>query len=125
MFRTMTIIAATTVLTALASAGGARGINGLPIVEGNADVAYGDLDLNRPQDAAIMLGRIEKAARRACGIMPERDRFYSSNPEFVDKQFRLCTRQAVRDAVTHLGAPHVSRAYAKKNGGPDTSVARH
>jgi len=72
-----------------------------------------------------MLGRIETAAKHACGGMPERDRFYRSSPKFVSKQFRQCTQDAVRGAVMHLAAPQVSRVYAKKRGVAATDIAQH
>jgi UrcA family protein len=37
-------------------------------------VAYGDLDLSRPGDAAILLGRIQAAARSVCVIGDDDDR---------------------------------------------------
>lgn len=124
MYRSIRIFSAAVALTVLGSAA-AGADNGFPIETTTVNVAYGDLDLGTDAGAQAMLARIEKAAKRACGTMPERDRFYRSNPEFVAGAFRQCTRQAVRDAVAQLQAPLVSRAYAAANGVTDTDVAAH
>jgi len=39
-------------------------------ITGRSAVYYGDLNLNAEQDAKIMLQRIERAAKKACGGHP-------------------------------------------------------
>jgi UrcA family protein len=120
MFRFLKTTAAAIALTALAQPGLAGDTHPFPIVEESVDVAYGDLNLDTPADARLMLERIRHAARQACGIMPERDRFYRSNPEFVDKAFATCQRQAIREAVAKLNKTTVAAAYAEAYGMPQT-----
>lgn len=103
----------------------AQAENGFVVKTDTVSVAYGDLDLGTEAGARTMLKRIETAAKHACGIMPERDRFYRSNQDFVERAFRQCTSQSVREAVARLHAPLVTHAYAVANGVADTDIASH
>lgn len=63
----------------------------------STQIAFADLDLNREAGAAVMLGRIERAAQAACGhrtgLMPLRERM----------ALRTCVRSESEDAVRDVG----------------------
>ena len=69
------------------------------------DVFYGDLNLSNPAGAEVMLNRINFAATRVCGGLPDirelRLRLY----------FKACVRAATEDAVDEVNAPLVSALY--------------
>jgi UrcA family protein len=60
-----------------------------------------------PQDAKIMLERIEQAAKKACGG----HRTFNSYTGRLDDTFDECRREAVARTVIQLGAPIVTRIY--------------
>lgn len=65
-------------------------------------VPYADINLSHPAGAEVMLQRIEFAARRVCGGIPDireiKERFY----------FKACVAEATDHAVDELGIPLVS-----------------
>ena len=65
-------------------------------------VHYADINLSHPFGAEVMLQRIEFAARRVCGGLPDireiKERFY----------FKACVAEATEQAVEELGIPLVS-----------------
>jgi UrcA family protein len=76
------------------------------------EVRYGDLDLNRPTDAAIMLGRLDKAAMQACGAFP-----FSSLREYrLAIRGSRCFAKSLSQAVTKLDAPAVTSLYEHQAG---------
>lgn len=76
--------------------------------EGRAIVVqHQDLDLAERGDAAIMLRRIEWAARRACEV-PEVSR---PRPE-LRRAIEACREEAVAEAVASLRSLTMDRAYA-------------
>lgn len=85
-----------------------------PLVERSVSVRHDDLDLNNLGDARILLGRIERAARQACGFMPERDRAWPQARGFISKDYSRCTWRAVDDAVAKLRSPVVFQALAER-----------
>jgi UrcA family protein len=78
-------------------------------ITGRSAVYYGDLDLNAEQDAKIMLERIERAAKKACGG----HRTFSSYTGRLDDTFDECSGEAVARTVKQLGAPMVTRIYSE------------
>ena len=78
-------------------------------ITGHSVVHYGDLDLNLPQDAKLMLQRIEQAAKKACGGHPS----FSSYTGRLDGTFDECRNEAVSRTVRQLGAPLVTRIYSE------------
>jgi UrcA family protein len=78
-------------------------------VTGRRIVHYGDLNLDAEQDARIMLQRIERAAKKACGGHAS----VSSYMGTLDPTFEECRGNAVRRAVKQLGAPVVTRLYCE------------
>jgi UrcA family protein len=76
---------------------------------GTSAVYYGDLNLTLPQDAKIMLERIEQAARKACGGHPT----FSSITGRPDSTFQDCRSEAVARTVERLGAHLVTRIFSE------------
>ena len=76
-------------------------------ITGSSVVYYGDLDLTVPQDAQVMMQRIEQAAKKACGG----HRTFSSYTGRLDDTFDECRREAIARTVKQLGAPIVTRIY--------------
>lgn len=77
-------------------------------ITGRSAVYYGDLNLNAEQDAKIMLQRIERAAKKACGGHAT----FSSYTGWLDRTFEECRGKAIQRAVKELGAPLVTRIYS-------------
>jgi UrcA family protein len=78
-------------------------------VTGRSIVHYGDLNLNLEQDAKIMLQRIERAAKKACGGHAA----VSSHTGSLERTFEECRSKAVQRAVNQLGAPLVTGIYSE------------
>ena len=66
-------------------------------------VHYGDLDLGTSTDARVLLTRLERAAKRACGNP-------ASNPDYslifgkLERAWQVCHRDAVSKAVAEVDA---------------------
>ena len=86
------------VATALAAAPAA---DALPQVA----VTFADLDLASDAGAALLLRRIEAAARQVCGNPRE------LQPVARSMRVQQCNAQAIERAVTKVGAPKVTLAY--------------
>ena len=67
-------------------------------------VRYGDLNLEKPEDAKTLLSRIKSAARTVCEPEP------SSNLVEID-EWRGCVADATSEAVAHVHSPMVTAAY--------------
>jgi|SRR5580692_4646237 UrcA family protein len=80
-----------------------------PSTTGRSAVYFGDLNLNAEQDAKIMLQRIERAAKKACGGHAT----FSSVTGSLDHTFEECRGEAIQRAVKQLGAPLVTRIYSE------------
>lgn len=78
-------------------------------ITGSSAVYYGDLNLNAERDVKIMLQRIEKAAKKACGG----HRTFSSYTGRLDDTFDECSGEAIARTVKQLGAPLVTRIYSE------------
>jgi UrcA family protein len=104
------IIAAAVMQAALCLAAHAdTSTNGPPAITGRSVVHYGDLNLDAERDAKIMLQRIERAAKKACGGHAT----FSSYTGSLDHTFEECRGQAIQRAVKQLGAPLVTRIYSE------------
>jgi UrcA family protein len=79
------------------------------IVRGGIAVYYGDLNLETETDAKILLQRIERAAKKACGGHATFGTYTGS----LERTFEECRRETVQRTVQHLGAPVVTRAYSE------------
>jgi len=66
-------------------------------------VNYSDLNVSKEDGASMLIGRIEAAARVACGPEPD-NRDLTEHPLFVK-----CYNDAENNAIDHLGNPVVSR----------------
>ena len=71
-----------------------------------AVLRYGDLDLNRSEDAAVMMRRIDSAALSACGASKVSVREMQRAVRAGD-----CFRDAQARAVATLNAPTVTSLY--------------
>lgn len=78
-------------------------------ITGRSVVYYGDLNLNAEQDAKIMLQRIERAAKKACGGHAT----FSSYTGSLDHTFEECRSRAIQRALRQLGAPLVTSIYSE------------
>lgn len=100
-----TILTATALFAALALASDADASE--PAYSGHqVRVSYGDLNLSNPAGAKAMLNRLDRAAERACGNVPD------SRNLAAMRAFRLCAKTALADAVNELGAPQVTALHA-------------
>ena len=77
-------------------------------IRGRSTVFYGDLDIGTEQDARIVLQRIEKAAKKACGGHAT----FSTYTGSLDRTFEECRSEAVERAVKRLRAPVLTRVYS-------------
>jgi len=124
MFHSMKLFTAAVAVAALAQVSYAGGYPGFSVVKNHVDVAFGDLNLNDARDAGVALGRIKHAAAQACGRMPERDRAYYVDSQFVTRKFVKCRDEAVSKAVGDLNAPVVSRVYAEVYKTPNAQITQ-
>ena len=100
---------ATVVLSALGFRAHADASSPATIVQGRSVVYYGDLNIETEQDAKIMLQRIDRAARKACGGHAT----FSSYTGGVDHTFEECRSEAVHRTVKQLGASKVTHIYSE------------
>jgi UrcA family protein len=73
-------------------------------------VTYADLDLSRQADAQILLGRIKKAAYRACGGDPRRHPSYTLLSRRVEMAYKDCREDAIARAIDSIDAPVLAQA---------------
>ncbi len=67
-------------------------------------VSYADLNLQSEADAAILVGRIEVAARKVCGLRTSRPL-----PLDIVARLRVCAEDATARAIAGVNAPTVLR----------------
>jgi UrcA family protein len=106
-----TIFSATLMLAALGSAARADALTDGPGTSPpvRSAVYYGDLNIDTEQGAKIMLQRIDRAAKKACGAHPT----FGAYTHLSDHAFEQCRGEAVQRTVTHLGAAMVTRVYSE------------
>jgi UrcA family protein len=97
------------ILTALSFRAHADASSPATIVQGRSIVYYGDLNIETEQDAKILLQRIERAARKACGGHAT----FSSYTGALDHTFEECRSEAIHRTVKQLGASNVTRIYSE------------
>src|ERR1700722_19637429 len=100
---------ATVVLSALGFRAHADASSPATIVQGRSVVYYGDLNIETEQDAKIMLQRIDRAARKACGGHAT----FSSYTGGLDHTFEECRSEAVHRTVKQLGASKGRHIYSE------------
>lgn len=66
---------------------------------GSERVSYADLDIDRPEDAQVLMSRIKNAAYRVCGGDPRRHMSYTLIPGRVEAAFKECREDAVAQAM--------------------------
>ena len=103
------LLAATVIQAALSLGAHADSSSPETSIHGRSVVYYGDLNLNVEQDAKIMLQRIERAAKKACGGHAT----FSSYTGGVDHTFEECRSEAVHRTVKQLGASKVTHIYSE------------
>lgn len=69
-----------------------------PLDVASVDVAYGDLDLSKPQDAAVLADRLQAAAHEVCLKTNE------ASPSVLKILMRRCVDQAVSKATSQIWA---------------------
>lgn len=77
---------------------------------GTERVSYADLDLSREADGEVLLGRIKKAAYRACGGDPRRHPSYTLLPRRVEMAYKDCREDAIARAIDSIDTPVLSLA---------------
>jgi UrcA family protein len=76
------------------------------------EVRFGDLDLNRPSDAAVMLGRLDQATLEACGATP-----FASLREYQQAiRWSRCYAKGMNRAISELNAPELTALYEREMG---------
>jgi UrcA family protein len=103
------IFAAAVILAALSFGAHADTSSPGTIIRGRGVVYFGDLNIETEQDAKIMLQRIERAAKKACGGHPT----FSTYTGSLDHTFEECRGEAIQRTVKQLGAPMVTRIYSE------------
>jgi UrcA family protein len=115
----------TTTLPAIALASAAsQPLADRPERVGSITVTYHDLDLRKEADAEVLLGRLERAAKTACGGNPKMNRAYEVIPRYTVEVFRQCRLEAVTRAVTQINAPTLSHVFAATYGTGPVSAQR-
>jgi UrcA family protein len=76
------------------------------------EVRFSDLDLNNPNDAAVMLGRLDDAALEACGAAP----FESLREYQLAIRDSRCYAHSLSRAVAELNAPAVTAVFEREHG---------
>jgi len=71
-------------------------------------VSYADLDLDTASGVATLYGRLQRAARAVCSR-------YDGDPLLLHA-FRLCTRNALGDAVQKVGRPALTAYHERTRG---------
>jgi UrcA family protein len=66
-------------------------------------VKYADLNLEREADAAVLLSRIESAARQVCGLHA------GPLPIEIKSHLEMCASEATARAVADVNAPVLTR----------------
>jgi UrcA family protein len=75
------------------------------------NVRVADLDLQDDADVQVLLGRLERAAIKACGGNPRFHASYDLMPRHTTEVFRKCRHDAIARAVATIDAPKVSVAF--------------
>ena len=107
--------AATMMLAAISFGAHADTSSPEAIIRGRSVVYYGDLHIETEADAKILLQRIERAAKKACGGHPT----FSTTTGGLDRTFEECRDKAIQRTVKLLGAPTVTRVYSEAKRRPN------
>ncbi len=73
-------------------------------------VKFADLDVSRPEGAAVLYGRIRAAARNVCSP-------YDRGDPLENMEFASCVRQSIADAVSAVNAPALTAVHSSKTKG--------
>ncbi len=77
-------------------------------------VKFADLNISNPEGAAVLYGRIHRAALQVCRAF---DELYFRSPAHA-----ACVHKAIADAVTKVDRPALSMVYNAHNGQPTPIV---
>jgi len=105
-FRRMSAAAACGVIASIFVALPAAADSFAPLEE---KVKFGDLDLSRPQDAALLYSRIRAAAERVCSP-------FDAAGLAAKQHLDACINKAISEAVTTVDRPALSRVYGAMGG---------
>jgi UrcA family protein len=83
-------------------------------------VRYDDLDLTTVKDAAILVDRVDSAARQVCGVKAITDPAYRLVRTHVIAGYNACHEQAMQTALSRLESQEVRQAYAAYLEGRET-----
>jgi UrcA family protein len=72
-------------------------------------VKFGDLDVSRPQDAAVLYDRIRGAAEKVCSP-------YEAGGFAAKMHLDACINEAISKAVTTVDVPALSRVHSARMG---------
>lgn len=84
-------------------------------------VRYDDLDLAAAKDAAILVERLDDAARRVCGYRDMNAAENRATRAYAIGRYRLCHEQAMQTAMARIDSIEVQRAFAEHQGRPETA----
>jgi len=74
----------------------------------SATVKYGDLDASNPHGAAVLYGRIRRAAETVC--------WHSDGDDYAKhSDMKTCIHNAIADGVTRIDQPALFAVYNAKN----------
>jgi UrcA family protein len=79
-------------------------------------VSFKDLNLSSTEGAAVLYGRIKRAANEVCG---QADRFNLSQSHTI----QVCINEAVSRAVSQINSPMLTSLYEAKTGKTDKQTA--
>jgi len=75
-------------------------------------VRFSDLDLRKDADVQVLLGRLQRAAYKACGGNPRFHPSYVLMPHQTAMVFHQCRRDAIARAAASIDAPKLASALA-------------
>jgi UrcA family protein len=109
MSRSLLLSAVVVVLATIA-----QSVFAVPKAEHIASIAVrlSDLDLHNDADVQVLLGRLQRAAYKACGGKPRWHPSYALMPRHTAAVFEQCRHDAIARAVATIGAPKLASAFA-------------
>jgi UrcA family protein len=91
---------------------------------GRVHVTYYDLDPQKEADARVLLGRLERAAYKACGGNPRGHRSYEIMPRYTVEVFEECRENAISCAVDSVHSVTLERLLASRRGADRPAPAK-
>jgi len=113
MFRSIAVSVAAAAIAVLAQSATAAAQSGASDVR-QVVVPYGDLNIDKPHDAALLRERIAQAAIHACGGRPQFATHYREAGIFLSHDFEKCSAAAFDRAMSVVDAAR-ARAADRRN----------